>query len=157
MKISEVLKPEQIQFELKAETKEAIIDELVDLLKDDERVNDLELIRESVKERENIMSTGVGLGFAIPHSKTKGANAILAAFGKTSKPVEFNSLDGSPVSLVFLLVGKENMVGPHIKLLSRISRMMNHEEFREALISAKSSEEIYNIFIEEENKYFNLS
>lgn len=157
MKISNILRPEHITAKLKADSKEEIIDELVDLLRGDDRVVDLELVRESVKERENIMSTGVGLGFAIPHSKTNGVNSIIAAFGKKEEPVDFYSLDGKPVNLFFLLVGKENMVGPHIKLLSRISRMMNHEEFRDALRDAKSSDEIYNIFVEEENKYFHLS
>ncbi len=157
MKISEILKPEHIVADLMSNSKEEIIDELVDLLKGDGRVIDLELVRHSVKERESIMSTGVGLGFAIPHSKTNGVNSIIAAFGKRNEAIEFDSMDGNPVNLFFLLVGKENMVGPHIKLLSRISRMMNHEEFRNALKNAKSSKDIYDIFFEEENKYFNLS
>lgn len=153
MKISDILRPEHIAVELKSNSKEEIIDELVDLLKGDDRVVDLDMVRYSVKERENIMSTGVGLGFAIPHSKTNGVISIIAAFGKRNEPIDFNSMDGKPVNLFFLLVGKENMVGPHIKLLSRISRMMNHEEFRNALKNARSSEEIYSIFVEEENKY----
>ncbi len=103
------------------------------------------------------MSTGVGKGFVIPHAKTSSVKGIIASFGKSKNPIEFDALDGEPVYLVFILVGQDNMVGPHIKLLSRISRMMNKDEFREALLNAKSSEEIYEIFNEEEKKYFELS
>lgn len=98
------------------------------------------------------MSTGVGHGFAIPHGKTDAVNEIIAAFARTSAPLEFDSLDGQPVRLIFLLVGKENLVGPHIKLLSRISRMMNQDEFRNKLLDAASSEELFNLFKEEEAK-----
>lgn len=157
MKISDLLKPEFVIPEMKGKTKEEVINELIDLFKDDERVNDLDRIRSSVLEREKIMSTGVGKGFAIPHSKTLATSDILVAFGRLSKPIDFEALDGEPVNLVFLLVGKENMVGPHIKLLSRISRMMNKDEFRKSVADAKDTSEILDIFQEEEQKYLDLS
>ena len=157
MKISDLLKPEFVIPEMKGKTKEDVINELVDLFENDERVNDLNRIRNSVLEREKIMSTGVGKGFAIPHSKTLATSDILVAFGRLSKPIDFEALDGEPVNLVFLLVGKENMVGPHIKLLSRISRMMNKDEFRKSVADAKDTGEILNIFQEEEQKYLDLS
>ncbi|MCZ7603461.1 MAG: PTS sugar transporter subunit IIA [Melioribacteraceae bacterium] len=103
------------------------------------------------------MSTGVGKGFAIPHAKTSSIEGIVAAFGKSSNKIDFQSLDGEPVHLVFVLIGKDNLVGPHIKLLSRISRMMNKDEFRTSLLNAKTEEEIYSIFDEEEKKYFEIS
>ncbi|AFN73614.1 putative PTS IIA-like nitrogen-regulatory protein PtsN [Melioribacter roseus P3M-2] len=157
MKVSEILQPDKIIPSLKGRSKTAVINELVDLFKDDERVKDLEGVRESVHEREKIMSTGVGKGFAIPHAKSNGVNDIIAAFGKLDEPIDFQALDGQPVNLVFLLVGKENLVGPHIKLLSRISRMMNNEEFRENLSKARTAEEIYNLFVEEEKQYFEIN
>lgn len=156
MKICEILKPEMIIPEFKGRDKDAIINELIDLFEADNRVKDLEKVRTAVLEREKIMSTGVGNGFAIPHGKTPGVKEIVAAFGKTSDPLDFQALDGNPVNLVFLLVGKDNLVGPHIKLLSRISRMMNKEEFRSKLAAASSSEEIFEIFEEEEKKYLDL-
>jgi len=113
-------------------------------------------MRSAVIEREKIMSTGVGKGFAIPHAKTNGVNEIVAAFGKLDKPIDFEALDSNPVNLIFLLIGKENLVGPHIKLLSRISRMMNKDEFRENLSKAKTAEEIYKIFDDEEKQYFEI-
>jgi fructose PTS system EIIBC or EIIC component len=99
------------------------------------------------------MSTGVGKGFAIPHGKTNSVEDILAAFGKSESPIEYNSLDDEPVHLVFLLIGKENLLAKHIKLLSRISRMMNNEEFRKKLIQAKNKETILQLFQEEEQSY----
>jgi fructose-specific phosphotransferase system IIA component len=157
MKICDIIKEEYIIAELKGQNKEDIINELINIFKDDKRVNNLEKVRTAVLEREKIMSTGVGKGFAIPHGKTDAVNEIIAAFGKSNKPIDFAALDEQPVYLVFLLVGKDNLVGPHIKLLSRISRMMNKDEFRENLIKAKTAKEIYNIFLEEENNYFEIT
>ena len=102
------------------------------------------------------MSTGVGKGFAIPHGKTDAVTDIVAAFAVTDQPVDFQSLDGEPVRLLFLLIGRDNMVGPHIKLLSRISRLMNKDEFRKKLIAAKTSSEIVPFFKEEEMSYFDI-
>ena len=157
MKISNLLTTDKIIPELKGKGKEEVINELIDLLKDDENVSDLERIRSAVIEREKIMSTGVGKGFAIPHAKTLAAKDILVAFGRLKTPIDFKSLDGEPVNLVFLLIGRENMVGPHIRLLSRISRMMNKDSFREDMLKAKSSEEILSIFSEEEKNYLDIA
>jgi len=100
------------------------------------------------------MSTGVGNGFAIPHGKTDAVSDIVAAFAVTAAPIDYQSLDEQPVRLVFLLVGKDSMVGPHIKLLSRISRLMNKEEFRKKLLAAASPKEVLEIFRTEEAMYF---
>jgi fructose-specific phosphotransferase system IIA component len=156
MKVLELLNNNYIIPSLQGQTKEEVINELIDLFKEDTRVVDLEKVRDAVLEREKIMSTGVGKGFAIPHGKTNAVNDILAAFGKSNIPIEYDSLDGHPVNLVFLLVGKDNLVSKHIKLLSRISRMMNKDEFREKLIKATTSEEILEIFKKEEENYFEV-
>ena len=153
MKVHELLDIKYILTEFKSENKDDVINELVDLLKGDSRIIDLEEIRKCVFEREEKMSTGVGKGFAIPHGKTNSVTDILAAFGKSETPIEYNSLDGEPVHLVFLLIGKENLVAKHIKLLSRISRLMNNEEFRKKLINASSKESILKMFEEEEQSY----
>ena len=154
MKICEILRVDKIIPSLQGKEKTDVVNELVDLFKNDERVKDLDGMRNSVHEREKIMSTGVGKGFAIPHAKTNSVNEIIAAFGKLDEPIDFQALDEQPVNLVFLLVGKENLVGPHIKLLSRISRMMNKDEFRENLSKAKTAKEIYSLFENEEKQYF---
>ncbi len=154
MKICEILQVSKIIPSLQGKEKTDVINELVDLFNNDERVKELDEMRNAVHEREKIMSTGVGKGFAIPHAKTNSVSEIVAAFGKLNEPIDFQALDEQPVNLVFLLVGKENLVGPHIKLLSRISRMMNKDEFRESLSKAKTAEEIYTLFENEEKQYF---
>jgi len=156
MKVYDLLNREVIISDLKGKNKEEIINELIDLFKNDPRVTDLEKVRQSVLERERIMSTGVGKGFAIPHGKTNSINEVLAAFGKANVPFDYKALDNQPVNLVFLLVGKENLVSTHIKLLSRISRMMNKDEFRKSLADAASADEILSIFKKEEENYFDV-
>ncbi|MCU0332594.1 MAG: PTS sugar transporter subunit IIA [Ignavibacteriaceae bacterium] len=153
MKVHELLDTKNILTGFKSENKDDVINELVDLLNGDQRVINLEEVRKCVFEREEKMSTGVGKGFAIPHGKTNSVTDILAAFGKSRTPIEYNSLDGEPVHLVFLLIGKETLLAKHIKLLSRISRLMNNEEFRKKLINADSKESILKIFQEEEQSY----
>ncbi len=156
MKVLDLLNKKFVVANLKGTTKDEVINELIDLFKDDSRVQDIDKVRECVLEREKIMSTGVGKGFAIPHGKTNAVTDILAAFGKTNNTIEYESLDGQPVNLVFLLVGKDNLVSKHIKLLSRISRMMNKDEFREKLLNAPSEEEVLEIIKKEEENYFEV-
>jgi len=156
MKVTDILTENFIIVELHSNQKIGAINELLELFNYDDRVLDFEKMKVSVLEREKIMSTGVGKGFAIPHGKTSGVKEILAAFGKSTKPIEYDSLDGKPVQLIFLLIGRENMVSAHIKLLSRISRMMNKDEFRQKLIDAKSNAEILDYFRQEEKNYFDV-
>ena len=135
MKVADLLKDGFIIAELKNTGKNEVINELIELFKDDPRVDDLDKVKEAVLEREN---------------------EILGAFGKSTKAIDYQSLDQQPVHLVFLLVGKDNLVSTHIKLLSRISRMMNKDEFRNSLIGAKSEEEILHLFRKEEENYFEV-
>jgi len=153
MKVYELLDEKHILTDFKSLEKEDVINELIDLFKDDEDVIDLERVRSAIIDREKIMSTGVGKGFAIPHGKTGAVKDVLASFGKTTSEINYEALDGNPVHLVFLLVGRDDTVSKHIKLLSRISRMMNKDDFRQKLLEANSSEEIINIFKEEEEHY----
>lgn len=150
MKISEVLKPDKIICQLKSKNKDEVIEELLNLFKDDERILDFDDVKSAVMEREKIMSTGVGSGLGIPHCKTNKVNGIITAFGKSDNPINYQALDGKPVYLVFLLIGRDNLIAPQIKLLSRISLIMNKELFREKIKLSNTAEEIYNLFVEEE-------
>lgn len=156
MKIGDILTEEMVLTNLEGTTKNEIIDAMIDLVGKSSKVTDKEKVREAIFEREEIMSTGVGNGFAIPHGKTDAVSDIVAAFAVTAEPIDYQSLDEKPVRLVFLLVGKDNMVGPHIKLLSRISRLMNKEEFRNRLIEMKTPREILETFKKEEATYFEV-
>lgn len=153
MKVSDLLNTQLVVAELNSTKKEDVINELIDLFKNDPRVLDLEKVRDAVHDREKIMSTGVGKGFAIPHGKTSAVTEIIGAFGRSSKSIDYDSLDGKPVNLIFLLVGKDTLVSSHIKLLSRISRLMNKDDFRERLSAADNSGELINLFVEEEKHF----
>ena len=154
MKISDILDESLVRTQLPGSLKDEVISNMVDIVASSKKVVDKEKVKEAIFEREKIMSTGVGNGFAIPHGKTDAVSDIVAAFAVTAKPIDYESLDEQPVRLVFLLVGKDSMVGPHIKLLSRISRLMNKEEFRKKLLSASSPKEVLDIFRAEEATYF---
>ncbi len=156
MRISDILNENLVQINLKGENKNDIINSMIDLLNNSKKVLDIEKVRTAIFEREKIMSTGVGNGFAIPHGKTDAVDDIVAAFGITEKPIDYQSLDEKPVRLIFLLVGKENLVGPHIKLLSRISRLMNKDDFRQKLLNCSSSLEVIEILKVEEANYFEI-
>lgn len=154
MKISDILTENLVATGLAGSNKKDVIDGMIDLVATSPKVLDKEKVRKAIFEREEIMSTGVGNGFAIPHGKTEAVSDIVAAFAVTAAPIDYQSLDEKPVRLVFLLVGKDNLVGPHIKLLSRISRLMNKEEFRKRLLDLKSPKEILEAFRQEEATYF---
>lgn len=156
MKITDVLTELVIRTNLPGTSKDEIINAMIDLAASQDKVVDKEKLRTAIFEREKIMSTGVGSGFAIPHGKTDAVNDIVAAFAVTAQPIDYQSLDEQPVRIVFLLVGRDNMVGPHIKLLSRISRLMNKEEFRAKLLEAKTPAEILEIFRKEESSQFEV-
>jgi PTS system fructose-specific IIC component len=156
MRISDILTEDLIVTGLEGNSKDDIIEKMVDLVGTSPKVLDIDKVRKAIFERERIMSTGVGNGFAIPHGKTDAVSDIVAGFAVTERPIDYESLDEKPVRLVFLLVGKDNLVGPHIKLLSRISRLMNKEEFRRKLLEQPSSADILELFRREEATYFDV-
>jgi PTS system fructose-specific IIC component len=151
MKISELLNEKFILTGFKSDNKEKIINEMIDLFDGDQRIINLEEVKKCVLEREKVMSTGVGKSFAVPHGKTNAVNDILASFGKTDVPINYDSLDGKPVHLIFLLIGQEKMMNNYVKLLGQISRLMEKDRVRQQLLDAKSKDEILKIFSEEDS------
>lgn len=140
MLLSELLTPDQIRVPLRGTTKEALLRELVDVLHRSGAVSDPDVVLEAVMERERVLSTGIGSGVAIPHGKSNRVAKLAVAAGVTAQPVDFEALDGRPVSLFFLLVGPESAAGQHVKALSRISRLVRREALREELVGAGSAE-----------------
>src|SRR5437867_8679031 len=104
-------------------------------------------------ERERLGSTAIGDGIAIPHGKLPAVHGVLAAFGRHRRGVDFQSLDGRPSTLFFLLVAPEESVGLHLKALARVSRLLKEVSFRERLLSAPNQQELYRIIREEDEKY----
>ncbi len=150
--LHDLLQPATVRIGLPGATKEEVIDAMVDVLRGHPAVEDLEAVREAVWAREATMSTGVGKGLGLPHAKTSAARRTVAAFAITRAPVDFGAIDDAPVRLVFLLVGTEAAKSEHIKILSRVSRLMNREAFRERLLQAESPDEIIALFEEGETR-----
>ena len=148
--IHQLLSPRTIRVGLPGATKRDVIDGLIDLLERRPEVRDLDRVREGVHEREQRMSTGVGKGLALPHAKTSAVEETTAAFAVTEHPIDFEAIDGRPVRLVFLLVGTEQSGSQHIKLLSRISRLMNRDDLRERLLEAENAQDVLQAFREAE-------
>jgi PTS system fructose-specific IIA component len=148
--IHQLLSVATVHVGLEGQTKEEVIDHLVDLLKGHPAVRDLDRVRAAVFEREHVMSTGVGKGLGLPHAKTAAVTDTVAAFAVTREPVAFGAIDGQPVRLLFLLVGTETAKSQHIKILSRISRLMNRDAFRERLLQARSAAQVLDLFQEAE-------
>ena len=156
MKISDILSPDVIEVKLEAADKDDSIRKIIEIGSRSSRILDINKVTETIFEREKLVSTGVGKGFAIPHGKTDAISDIVAAFVITKNPIDFDSIDGEPVRFIFLLIGKESLLNTHIKLLSRISRLMNKEEFRDKLLHANTKEEVLKIFREEEKNYIDI-
>ncbi|MDR0822910.1 MAG: PTS sugar transporter subunit IIA [Endomicrobium sp.] len=152
MKIMELLSPESIIADLKASDKKSAIVELVDVLKNTGKVKKSDEIIEVVLEREKLGSTGIGQGVAIPHGKTDAISEQSGVLGISKKGIEFNSLDGELVNIIFLLVGPVEVAGQHLKALSRISRLFKDKFLRQAIKEAASVEEIIKI-IQQEDVY----
>lgn len=152
MNIVELLQKESVLPDMRAGDKEEALEELISTLRERVGQGELEKIREAVLERERIMSTGVGKGLAIPHGKAAGIGDNYAAFGILEEPVEYDAIDGEPVSMIFLLVGPQGSNSLHIKTLSRISRLMNNSDFREKLNRCDTAEQILSVFREEEEE-----
>lgn len=145
MLLAELLTAERIRVPLGARTKDAVLEELVELAARDHDASVRRAILSAVRERESVLSTGIGSGVAIPHGKTPVIDQLIVAAGIAGTPVEFDALDGKPVELFFLLIGPESASGAHVKTLSRISRLLRREPLRTALRAAKSADEFLGI------------
>jgi fructose PTS system EIIBC or EIIC component len=156
MKISDILSTDVIAVKLDVADKDDALKKIIELAAKSDKIIDIDKVSHTIYEREKLVSTGVGKGFAIPHGKTDSISDVVAAFAITKEPIDFDSIDGEPVRFIFLLIGKENLLNTHIKLLSRISRLMNKDEFRDKLLEADSPEEVLKIFKEEEKNYFDI-
>jgi len=154
MNIFSLLDSQTVFPDLEVNDKAEILDTLVSSLKGKVSNGEIERIRTAVVEREKIMSTGVGKGLAIPHGKTPGIEETFAAFAILNDPVEYEAIDDEPVNMVFLLVGPQSSNSLHIKLLSRISRLMNNSDFRDRLRECSSADEIISCFKDEEHVSF---
>lgn len=152
MKILDVLQKEAILDDLKSRDKKGVLDELVAPIARIAEVNHETLLR-VLMDRERLGSTGIGGGIGIPHGKLKDLDSLVLGFGLSRKGVDFESMDGRPTYIFFLLVTPENSTGLHLKLLARISRILKNEPFRERLLNAADRDEILSIIQEEDEEF----
>jgi fructose-specific phosphotransferase system IIA component len=150
MKLGDALNENLIKIPLQRFDKKEIITEMIDVLTASGKILDREKVLNAVLEREQMMSTGIGNSVAIPHGKSQGVQELVVALGITPQDVNFDALDGKPVRIVFMLVGPEKSSSVHIKMLSRISRLLNQSAFRKKLIESKSGAEVMHIINDEE-------
>ena len=131
-----------IHVNLKSVTKDGVLFELANYLANEKRVSDTKLFLNDVYEREEIVSTGIGMKIAIPHAKSKHVLIPSVIFGKSENGIEFDSLDNKPAHLFFMIAMPEDSANQHLKVLALLSRKLMHESFRESLMQAKSKEEV---------------
>ena len=139
MTLMEILSGKSVVVGLKGQNKREILEALVDVV-DETKISDRQKVLEAVLQREEIMSTGIGHGIAIPHGKSEYVTELGGVLGIKREGVDFDSLDGKPTFIFFLLVSPMDVSGPHIKALARISRLLKGEAFRQRLIAAEDRE-----------------
>ena len=146
-----MLTPDRVLVPLQARDKAGIMVELAERLVS--RVGGgLDQVLGAVEERESVLSTGIGFGVAIPHARSPAVRELAIIAGVSAEPVPYESIDGEPVRLFFLIVGPESSAGLHVKILSRIARLVRRDEVRRHLVEARTPDEFYHVLLEAEER-----
>ncbi|HCL00712.1 MAG TPA: PTS fructose transporter subunit IIA [Candidatus Marinimicrobia bacterium] len=145
MELTEILTTDLILYPVQATTKEDVISQLVNVLVKNGKLSEPEEAKSAIIKREEVMTTGVGKGVALPHGKYAHTEEVLISFGISKEGVNFDAIDGQPVHIFVLLLTPEKYPSKHLKLLSKFSRMLNIAECREELLTADSATEIAEI------------
>ncbi|MFQ5683891.1 MAG: PTS sugar transporter subunit IIA [Candidatus Binatia bacterium] len=153
MKIIDFLDVGRIIPNLKGRDKNAVLKELAERMSSQERSMDSQKVFEILLERETVSSTAIGEGVAIPHGKMVGVRNLYGLFARSPEGVDFNSLDGGPTYLFFLLIAPEDSAADHLKALARISRLLKDTAFRARLMKGKTKEDLFNAIKEEDGKF----
>ena len=152
MKITEFLDKRGIKIGLQSTEKEDALKELVEVLASIKDVGESKGIVRALIERENLGSTGIGQGIAIPHGKTDRVSGLVSVLGISQKGVNFEALDGEPVYIFFLLVAPKDSSGPHLKALAQISRLLRDAYFCELMRKCRTPEEVFELIRKEEER-----
>jgi len=154
MQIMDFLSKKALVMDIKATKKEEVIKELLDALINSGEVEkrSRNKLIDALMSRESLGSTAIGQGIAIPHAKSDCVGKLLAAFGLSRKGVDFDSLDGEPAYIFFLLVAPQDSAGPHLKALARISRLLKDKYFRDNLRACVDDKAIIKIISQEDEK-----
>ena len=150
MQLDQIFNSGSINDNLSAKNKTEVLQELVDTIIQGGLKLDSSAVIEVLKQREKLGSTGIGDGVAIPHGKIPTLEELVVAFGRSNEGIAFDSIDGKPVHLFFLLLAPENSAGQHLKALAKISKMLKAPNFRKKLLEAKSRGDLYKIIIDQD-------
>jgi PTS system nitrogen regulatory IIA component len=153
MKITDILVREASILDVHSTGKDDLLAEMAGALAEAEPALEAESLLRVLREREALQSTGIGEGVAIPHGKVGGLDRLVAAFARSTKGIDFDSIDGQPTQLLFLLVVPEQSGGQHLKALARISRFFRDASFREKLLAAEDLDQIFRAIEEEDAKF----
>lgn len=145
MNLKKVLTPETVWVDLKADSKQGIIEEMIDRLVAAGKIQDRAAVLAAVMERESKMSTGMQNGVAIPHGKTDTIKDLIAAVGLHKEGVDFESMDDSPARIFIMTLSPTKRTGPHIQFLAEVSRLISQSAEREKLLAAQTHGEIYEL------------
>jgi PTS system nitrogen regulatory IIA component len=149
--LTEILKPDRVVVPLGARDKNGVIAELARVLVQHTGAP-LDEVLTAIEERESVLSTGIGFGVAIPHARCRAVPELSMVGGVSAVPVPFDSIDGEPVRLFFLIVGPEASAGLHVKLLSRIARLVRRDGIRRQLVDSRTPDEFYSTLLEAEER-----
>ncbi|WP_129691004.1 PTS fructose transporter subunit IIABC [Gottfriedia acidiceleris] len=150
MRITELLKIDTVLIDLNSSSKMSVIDELIQVLDHAGKLNDKQQFKEAILTREGQSTTGIGEGIAIPHAKTAAVKTPAIAFGRSKDGIDYESLDGQPAHLFFMIAASEGANNAHLETLSRLSSLLMDEEFRGSLLSAKDAKEIIQLIDQKE-------
>jgi len=153
MKILDILAMDSIVPELKGRTKKQVLEELIDAVKQNKPNIDQDLLMKVLLERERLGSTGIGDGIAIPHGKLKDIDDLVLSFGRSTEGIDFESMDGKPVHLFFLLVAPETCAGIHLRALAKIARLLKNGTVRKKLAKVDKREDIFSIIQQEDEDF----
>lgn len=153
MKLTDFLSAEQVVADLQSQSKRQVMEELCRVLIRSNPELDLDKLMNVLIERERLGSTGIGDGIAIPHGKSPELQHLLISFGRSAQGVDFDSLDGKPAHLFFLVLAPENSAGVHLKALARISRLLKNHNIRNELMTAPDAAAIQKIFSSQDEDF----
>lgn len=146
MALIDLITPDVVKVPLKSRDKPGVIEELIEVLKDAGKIDEMDKAIEAIHKREALGSTGLEMGVAVPHAKTDAVKTLTIAIGISPEGVEFGAIDGKPSKLFFLMLAAPNQSGPHIEALAEIAKLSRSKTFLDALMNAKTPEEVVKLF-----------
>jgi nitrogen PTS system EIIA component len=152
MKLSEIITIENIIPELRAKDKKGVLGELADVITSQHPEIDKRMLIKVLVEREHLGSTGIGDGVAIPHGKLNTVEHPIVSFGRSRRGLDFDSMDGQPAYLFFLLLAPESSSGIHLQVLTRIAKMLKKSVFRKELMRAETREDLYQAILQSDEE-----